>query len=346
MLFSALRPTLAASLMGWGFLALGAGVLAPHSAMAQEVQACSGPSLLDQLSPEQEARLARSVAATPYGEGLIWEARRDEAVITLMGTLHIWDPRVEEVAAMALPALSTAKLALFEMTPADEGRLASAIAKDPTLVSLPEGDRLPALLGDEVWGELRTVLQARGIPPEALTHLQPWFIANLVAIPTCAMSALQAGQNGVDHALMAAAISQGIPLAALEPWDSVLRIFGGMEMDDQIAFLRLSLGAPDLQDALLVAMIDGYFAGRVAEVWELNTIALDFIPELADDSGIDNLLQVEMLDRRNHDWLSVITEAAARHGAIFVGAGAAHMPGQEGLLQLLSDEGWTITPLG
>ena len=345
MILSVLRHAIATTLLT-GTLA--AAFLSPaiaQTATDSPAPACTGESLRDRLSPEQARRLAETVAATPYAEGLLWEARRGAEVITLMGTLHVWDPRVAEVTAAARPALTGAKLALFEMTPADEGRLAGAIASDPSLVSLPPGQRLPALLGPEVWSDVQDVLQTRGMVPDSLTHLQPWFLANLVAIPSCAMTAMQAGRNGVDHALMAEALAAGIPLAALEPWDSVLRIFGTMALEDQITFLRLSLVAPDLQDALFVAMIDGYFAGRVAEVWELNTIALDFIPELAGDPDLDALLQVEMLDARNHDWIPVISDAAATHGQIFVGAGAAHLPGDDGLLSLLAAEGWTITRL-
>lgn len=345
MILSALRPALAATTLACGLVV---AALTPTTARAQADSAdgiCNGPSLLAQLSPDQEARLQASVAATPYAEGLLWEARRGDAVVTLMGTLHVWDPRIDALIATARPALTHAQLALFEMTPTDEGRLAAAIANDPTLVSLPDNQRLPDVLDPETWNDVQAALRSRGMPPGSLTHLQPWFLANLVAIPSCAMTALQAGQNGVDHALMAAAIAAGVPLAPLEPWDSVLRIFGKMALDDQIAFLRLSLVQPDLQDALFVAMIDGYFAGRVAEIWELNTLALDFIPELAQDSDLNTLLQIEMLDARNHDWLPVITQAAATHKTIFVGAGAAHLPGDDGLLSLLAADGWTITRL-
>lgn len=307
--------------------------------------ACTGESLRDRLSPAQEQTLAAAIAATPYAEGLIFRAERDGQVVTLMGTLHVHDARIDALAARALPHLQDAGLALFEMTPEDEGRLAQAILSDPALIRLPAGQDLARMLPPATWAEVSGLLQERGLPPAMASGMQPWFLANLVAIPTCALGAAQAGQTGVDHALMAAAEDNAIPMAALEPWDSVLTIFDAMTFDDQVDFLQLSLVAPEVQDALFVAMTDGYFAGRIAEIWEMNTIALDFMPGVDADSGIDMLLQNKMLDARNHAWLPVIEEAAARHGNIFVGAGAAHLPGNEGLLALMAGRGWQITRL-
>ena len=307
--------------------------------------ACTGESLRDRLSPAQEDRLAAAIAATPYPEGLLWQAERDGQQVTLMGTLHVFDDRITPLADSALPYLQNAGLALFEMTPEDEGRLAQAVIADPAMVRLPAGQTLETLLPPATWETVSDLLTARGVPPAVASGMQPWFLANLVAIPTCALGAAQAGQTGVDHALMAAATANGIPMAALEPWDSLLTIFDEMTFDDQVDFLQLSLVAPDVQDALFVAMIDGYFAGRIAEVWEMNTIALDFMPGVDADNGIDMLVQDKILDARNHAWVPVIEEAAARHGTIFVGAGAAHLPGHAGLLTLMAERGWDIRRL-
>jgi uncharacterized protein YbaP (TraB family) len=48
------------------------------------------------------------------------------------------------------------------------------------------------------------------------------------------------------------------------------------------------------------------------------------------------------LTRRNQAWLPVIEAARS----LVVAAGAAHLPGEGGLLRLLKRAGWAVEPLG
>jgi len=51
-----------------------------------------------------------------------------------------------------------------------------------------------------------------------------------------------------------------------------------------------------------------------------------------------------LLAQRNRDWMPVILKAAATtEGPVIAAFGAAHLPGAEGVAQLLEDEGFTLT---
>jgi uncharacterized protein YbaP (TraB family) len=45
---------------------------------------------------------------------------------------------------------------------------------------------------------------------------------------------------------------------------------------------------------------------------------------------------------RNRNWIPVIEAAALKHDRIVVAIGAAHLPGEVGVLRLLEREGWMI----
>lgn len=306
---------------------------------------CAGPSLTDRLDADQQARLQAAVSEVPYPEGLIWEAVRDDDRIVLAGTMHVWDPRLESVYADVAPYLAEADHALFEMTAAEQGQLMQALADDPSLTVITHGPTLPELLDEATWDTLSEAAREHGIPPFMAAKMQPWFLATTLSMPACAMTAMTEGRLGLDFMLMDHAAEVGVETSALEPWDTLFSLFEEASLQDQIDLLRLSLVAPDLQNEMFVAMLDGYFAGRVAEVWELNRIALDFMPELTDGAGFMDDTEDALLTARNIAWLPVIESAAATHGNIFVGAGAAHLPGEEGVLQLLADNGWTLRRL-
>ena len=56
------------------------------------------------------------------------------------------------------------------------------------------------------------------------------------------------------------------------------------------------------------------------------------------------LMEKLLMDDRNRAWIPVI-DAAAAEGPLVVAFGALHLPGQNGVLNLLAQDGWTITPL-
>jgi uncharacterized protein YbaP (TraB family) len=48
--------------------------------------------------------------------------------------------------------------------------------------------------------------------------------------------------------------------------------------------------------------------------------------------------------KRNQKWIPVIAELIQKKSA-FIAVGAAHLPGEEGVLHLLKESGYTITPV-
>lgn len=306
---------------------------------------CIGESLLDRLDDSQRADLAAAVARTPHAEGLFWRATRGGDSIVLVGTMHIWDWRLDAVAARAMPLLDGVEKALFEMTAAEQAQLQTALRADPSLTVITDGPSLPDLLDAATWQALAAAADEHGIPSFVAARMQPWFLATALAIPVCAMGPMAEGRLGLDFTLMAAADDLGIPTGAIEPWDTFFTIFGGITTEEGLDLLRLSIVAPEMQDAMFVAMLDGYFAGRIAEIWELNRIAIDMTPGLDNGQAFFDRTETLLLDDRNRTWIPVIEAEAATHRSILVAVGAAHLPGERGVLSLLQDSGWTLTRL-
>ncbi|MBW7921777.1 MAG: TraB/GumN family protein [Rubellimicrobium sp.] len=315
-------------------------LLLPALAHAQ----CLGPSLADRLTPAQDAELAARVAATPYARGLVWEARRGDAAITLVGTIHVWDPRLDAVAGAVLPLLAGADAALFEMTDREQAALMARMAADPSLTTIGPGPGLNQMLDPGEWAMLADAAREHGIPPVVAARMRPWLLATTLATPACALEAMQAGRLGLDFTLMEAAAAAGIPTQALEPWDTVLTLFDALGPEGEMTLLRSALVDPGIEDEMFVAMLDLYFARDVAAIWEMNRIA---VAAGGDDDtlALVDAAQDHLIAARNRAWLPVI-EAAARPGTrILVAAGAGHLPGGEGLLMLLERAGWEVRRL-
>ncbi len=324
-------------------LALTIALAAGGAAQAQ----CGGPSLLDRLTAEERAALDAQVAAMPFAQGLLWQAERDGQVVTLVGTMHIHDPRLDAIMARVEPRLDDVGLLLLEVTPAEEAEMTGALTRDPSLMFLTEGPTLPEMLDEPTWQAVAEAARIRGIPPFMAAKFQPWFLMLSLSVPACAAEHMLAGREGLDFMLWDAAEARGLGMRALEPWDTVFTLFGEATMEEQLAYLRAGVLEPALQEEMFVAMIEGYFAGEVGQVWELGRVSLNFIPGMEGEAGqaLFEEMEEQLLNARNRAWIPVIEAAATEYGQVMVAAGAAHLPGEEGVLALLQERGWTVRPL-
>ena len=59
--------------------------------------ACVGDSYFDLMTEAQKAQLSASIADMPYAEGLTWAAVKGGDTLTIVGTMHIYDPRLEVI---------------------------------------------------------------------------------------------------------------------------------------------------------------------------------------------------------------------------------------------------------
>ncbi len=308
---------------------------------------CAGQSIMDRLNADQRAELNTAVAATPYGQGTLWTATRGDNRLTIVGTMHLYDPRLDALLDRVRSQVTGADLILVEMTKAEEKQMQQALLTRPETMIITTGPTLPDVLDAATWAQLSDAAAARQIPPFMAAKFQPWYLMLVLSMPPCAMQDALAGQRGLDHMIMDLAETAGVPMQAVEPWDTLFSLFEQDSFEDQVAMLRLSILDPGLQQEMFVAMLEGYVAGRIAEVWELSRLSSAFIPGM-DKTAADALfVQTEqlLLIDRNRAWLPVIETAAGTHPDIVLAVGAAHLPGQDGVLQGLANAGWTIAPL-
>ena len=96
---------------------------------------------------------------------------------------------------------------------------------------------------------------------------------------------------------------------------------------------------------MIVSVVDFYFEEQSAKAWYMSEFLGDYLPEDAADLLNEQLAELEdvLLIQRNRNWIDVIAQAATQHDDIFIGFGGAHLFGTDSVLQLLENEGWTIT---
>lgn len=321
-------------------LALWPAVAAP--ARAAE---CHGRDLIAAL-PAQELAALRAEAEVPFAHGNLWTATRQGQTITLAGTYHLADPRFAPLLARLEPALEGAHALLVEAGPQEEKALKDRVASDPSLLLLPAGQNLKDRMSPEAWHNLLTALSDRGMPPAMGVRLRPWMLTTVLGLPPCLFPMNPGSDQGLDKRLIAKAEARGLPIVALEPYDTLLQVFGGLSLDDQIASLNRVVATNAMADDMSATLGAAYFAG---ESQLFVTFALDRLPAMPGMTGAeadraDTLVDGAMIAGRNARWIAVL-EAEAAKGPVLAAFGALHLPGEKGVLNLLAQRGWAVAPL-
>jgi uncharacterized protein len=306
---------------------------------------CQGENMLAALPEAERAAIQARADAAPYAQGNFWRATRGDAEVTIIGTYHLGDVRHAATMAVIGPRVAAAETLLVEAGPEEEAALMARMTNDPSGMLITTGPSLMEQLPADDWARLTKAMADRQIPAFMAAKFQPWYISILLAVPPCAMAAL-VEKDGLDHKVMAAAEAAGVPIRALEPYDTVLRLFGGMSAQMQIEMVQTSLVMEAQAADSSVTLADAYFAENSRVMWELmqdQALGLPgYTPErVAAEFG---LMEELLMNARNRAWIPVI-EAAAAEGPVFAAFGALHLSGEEGVLNLLEKQGWTLERL-
>lgn len=331
-----LRPAGRAVLALGLVLSLGAGL----PALAE----CRGKDLLATMPAADRQALQDRADAVPFSRGNLWLAQKGAARITLVGTYHLDDPRHAATMAALAPAIQAAHTLLVEAGPEEMAALKAKMAADPGLIVAPPGESLFAELPRAEWDQLAAALNDVGMPAAVATRMRPWYVMLLLSMSAC-QGTLQA-EGGLDNRLMAAAKDRDLPIRGLEPPETIFTVFNGLDRDDQLALLKTALAERALADDGVVTMTEAYFRGESRLMWEFSSWETERLPGLpkAEADRLQALLEDVVVTGRNRSWIPVI-EGAAAEGPVLAAFGALHLPGQEGVLNLLAQDGWTVTPL-
>lgn len=306
--------------------------------------ACKGRDLIAEMPAADLANLRAAAQAAPFAQGNLWRARRGADEIVIVGTLHLADPRHAAALAALAPDLARPFDLLVEAGPAEETALKAWLADDPSRLVATGGTTLPESLSPQDWATLAEALRARGIPPFMAARLRPWYVATLLALPPCALAA--GATDGLDRQLVTLAQERGLSISALEPFDTAFRVLEDLTAEDQIRALRLSLIGLNRAEDLHVTLLNAYFAGENRLNWEfMRAMSIDEAATAGMGSIEADFALVEdrLISARNRAWIPVIEKSLASGDRLLVLAfGALHLPGAEGVLNLLVGQGFSI----
>jgi len=274
--------------------------------------------------------LATAIHGWAADRALYWSIHQDgERRGYLLGTIHSEDPRVLEFSPGFLETLSASRVFAMELVP-DLPTL-SRLAERMTL---PEGQDLEDIVGAERFAAAAKALESYGVPGARLARMQPWAAVMTLSVPP--------PETGLfmDFSLSLRASGSGVRVVSLETLDQQLAFLEGMDMAQQLRLLDHAIDESPRVRELHDRMLEQYLANDLAA---LHRQALDQLAGL--DDQVRTVFIGQGIDARNRRMVESVLPQLEEGGA-FIAVGALHLPGENGLLALLREAGYSLEPAG
>jgi uncharacterized protein YbaP (TraB family) len=267
--------------------------------------------------------------AVAEDKALFWSLSLDgETVGYLLGTIHSEDPRVLDFPDDFIALMTSNDLFAMEMVP-----------DLPTMQRLMEymhyqdGSTLESRIGPERYARLQRALEGYRVPADWVGRMKVWAAMMTLSVPP--------PETGLfmDFSLSLRAAGAGMQVVGLETLEEQLSFLEDMPLEQQLDLLDHALEDFDRVSEVHDEMVESYLA---ADITVLQSEAEKQMESL--DPAARAYFLEQGIDVRNQRMLQALMTYLEK-GSVFVAVGALHLPGEEGLISLLREQGFTMKPL-
>lgn len=260
-----------------------------------------------------------------FSKGLLWEVSREgRKAGHLFGTIHVDDEDIVELPEAVKSSLNTSKHFVMEALPSPEDML-----KLTGSMFFMDGNRLDGLVPANIFERTVAILKEYNLPEEIVAVMKPWAAYITMSYP-------QATGTILDLKLLQIAQQNGARVSGLESVEEQIDIFSEMSMQDQLRLLvdvvchydTVNEDFEKMKSLYIDRDLEGLYVYGQRYIFEDNTLYENIAGKLIQER---NRLMTERIGK--------ILDA----GDAFIAVGAMHLPGDDGILNLLEKENYTLT---
>ena len=221
------------------------------------------------------------------------------------------------------------------------GEVETELMNDPATTTrmmpymmMPEGVKLTSLFTPKEVILINGFIKPRlGFTLKDLNAMKPTFLSNMITL-TLSMEHFPEFENqeGIDSYLQSRAKKYGKRVGGLETVEFQMDMLFNEDLETQ---------ADDLVDLVKNGDKAMKATGKLAQIYMTQDMKKinRFMHKSSDKEGIKKLL-----DDRNMNWIVQMKVIMPETPTMFV-VGAGHLPGKNGVLKLLENEGYTVEPI-
>jgi uncharacterized protein YbaP (TraB family) len=263
-------------------------------------------------------------------KSFLWKVSKEGKNAYLLGSIHYLKRENFPLKKNILDALDRSKKLVLEI---NLNSLSTAAIQRTMLerAVYRDGTTLAQNIDGETYRRTEERASQIGIDIKVLEPMKPWF----VALTMMAFKLQQLGLDaelGVDRQLAERAKGKGMPTGGLETFEFQIRLLDQLSKREQEMMLRETVAELESLDKNIQQIVQAWLGGDGATLERLMLAGMREYPEL----------HSKVVVERNRRWLPEIEGMIARGENAMIVVGAAHLVGQEGVLELLKGRGYSL----
>lgn len=268
-------------------------------------------------------------ADTVNGYGLLWRIETPQGQVSyLYGTMHVADPEVVRLPTPVEAAFIDATQFLMEVVL--DAHAANYLLQQMTYADPDQS--LQKSVSRRLYRRLQKAMKPYGFSEAQLDRLRPWAVLLLLGTPP-----QSEGGEVLDQLLYQRSQGRQIPTHGLESIEEQVAVFAEGYSDAEMeTLLWLALADLPKQEQSLAEMKRLYLARDLAGM-----LALDDVPAKARERVVHAKFLDRLLRQRNHRMAERMLPFVTQ-GGVFIAIGALHLPGEEGVIELMRRQGLRV----
>lgn len=265
-------------------------------------------------------------------QGLLWQiSKPDSTPSYLFGTIHSENIRINQLPTIVNSSFEQADSATFELLMDIPTMLKSASAMFFT------GEQsLERLINKDLYNKVVKLLKPHSIPIDVAKRLKPWAVIVMLSSPPT-----KTGEF-LDLLLYKKAQQLKIPTYGLEKVEEQLQVFEDLSLEDQVILLQETLTQFEQQPNIFAKLHELYLQRNLTALMQFSTEYMQ--PDSSRHEKLIKDFYKKLIDDRNRKMVKRMQQRL-QEGNAFIAVGALHLPGEQGIIKLLQNQGYQVSAL-
>ncbi|HEX6428727.1 MAG TPA: TraB/GumN family protein [Niastella sp.] len=246
----------------------------------------------------------------------------------LYGTMHVLCAEDATVSDNLKLAIKFCDRIYFELDMDNMAELMGAVK----YLRMNDGIKLSELLTKEEYARVETYFKNNAVPLPlgVMNRFKPYFISSMIGeqMMNCSQ------KNGMEELIMRESKQYPKEIRGLETTEFQASIFDSIPYEKQAKDLVNYIDSIDNYKQVTMEMVEVYR--------EQNLDRMDTLMHKS-DPGMDEYMDL-LLYGRNRHWVEKMP-ALMKQNCILFAVGAGHLPGEQGVINLLRKKGYKVTPM-
>lgn len=257
---------------------------------------------------------------------LLWKIEGENIQTSyLFGTIHLLPQESFEIKEKVATAFNASEQIVLEIDIDDP----SMQMKMMQNASMKDGSTLDEIFSEEDYTAVSSALkESVGIGLEAMNSMKPFMIYSMLI-----GNLIEGTPASYELSFMQMAKDKELEILGLETVEDQMAVFDKIPYDEQAKDVIALVRNKEETQREFSEMVQAYNNEDVEKLYSI-------IDQYADtETEMD-----ELIVKRNQNWIPVIGELA-KEKVSFFGVGAAHLGGENGVIPLLRNAGYTVTSI-